>query len=263
MSLREKTLKDTYGDLLQLDNSNNGVGTSIKKIKDGSGGGSALSIADDYVQVQPENDDTGNAFKVRNSSGTSIFNVDTDSEEITGAGNIMNTQYAYFGIGNSFSSNFAANTHYSLPFMGNNHVNTTHDNFAFGTSTDPATTFTTADATATHAALIVPCFWYVPDAISIDAVHSIEGADDGTGDTTRMHLFSYTYTSGSTSALTGGTLLAHNNDVTNAGSEQLYTGSWTVDSAAVTAGKVILGFFRSDSNNSDYSINMTIKYHLT
>ena len=105
--------------------------------------------------------------------------------------------------------------------------------------------------------------WYVPDAITIDSVYSLEGADDATGDTTRMHLFSYTFTSGSTSALTSGTLLAHNSDVTNAGSEQAYLSTWTVDSSSVTAGKVILAFFESDSVNSDYSVNITVKYHLT
>ena len=78
-----------------------------------------------------------------------------------------------------------------------------------------------------------------------------------------MHLFSYDFTSGSTSALTNGTLLAHNSDVTNAGSEQAYLTTWTVDSASVSAGKVILAFLKSDSINSDYSVNITIKYHLT
>ena len=110
---------------------------------------------------------------------------------------------------------------------------------------------------------MVALLWYIPDAISIDSVTSIEGADAETGDTTRMHLFSYDFTSGSTSALTNGTLLAHNNDVTNAGSEQAYLSSWTVDSAAVASGKVILAFFESDSINSDYSLKIRIKYHLT
>ena len=105
--------------------------------------------------------------------------------------------------------------------------------------------------------------WRLPDAISIDSVTSIEGADTATGDTTRMHLFSYDFTSGSTSALSAGTLLAHNTDVTNAGSEQAYLSTWTVDSAAVAAGKVILAFFKSDSISSDYSISITVKYHLT
>ena len=71
------------------------------------------------------------------------------------------------------------------------------------------------------------------------------------------------YGSGATNCLTSGTLLAHNSDVTNAGDEQPYLSTWTVDSAAVTAGKVILAFFKSDSINSDYSLNIKVKYHLT
>ena len=77
-----------------------------------------------------------------------------------------------------------------------------------------------------------------------------------------MHLKSFTFTSGATSCLTAGALLAHNSDVTNAGSEQAYKSTWTVDSASVDANKVILAFFESDSVNSDYSINITVKYHL-
>jgi len=105
--------------------------------------------------------------------------------------------------------------------------------------------------------------WYVPDNITIDAVYGIEAGSNASGDTTRMHLMSYTFTSGSTSALTSGTLLAHNSDVTNAGSEQAYKSTFTIDSASVTAGKVILAFFRSDSINSDYAYTVTVKYHLT
>ena len=134
---------------------------------------------------------------------------------------------------------------------------------SFGTGTDPATTFTTADGSGTRASDLVPVMWYVPDAISIDAVYGLEGADTATGDTTRMHLFSYTFTSGSTSALTSGTLLAHNNDITNAGSEQAYSGTWTVDSAAVTAGKVIVATFLTTDVTGDYSATVIVKYHLT
>ena len=94
-------------------------------------------------------------------------------------------------------------------------------------------------------------------------MYSIEGADAATGDTTRMHLMSYDFASGVTNCLTNGTLLAHNSDVTNAGSEQPYLSTWTIDSSSVASGKVILALFRSDSINSDYSVNIKVKYHLT
>ena len=170
--------------------------------------------------------------------------------------------YAYFGIGNGISANWAANTHIALPFMGYPQSSALADNPSLGTSTDPATSLTTADGAATDASLFVACMWYVPDNMVIDGVYSIEGADEATGDTTRMHLMSYTFTSGSTSCLTNGSVLANNSDVTNAGSEQAYLSTWTINNNTVDAGKVILATFRNDSNNSDYSVNIAVKYHL-
>ena len=263
MSLTGKTLANTYKDLLQVDNSNNGVDATTRRIKDGEGNQTAVSISDDIFGVQPVNDNTATTFLVTNNSGTTLFDVNTTDSRVNALGNDVNTQYATFAIRSGGASAYLANTHHPLAFAGDNYNNALTGIPAFGTGTDPATSFTTADSNKQMASDIVPCLWYVMDDISIDSVISIEGADNATGDTTRMHLFSYDFTSGSTSALSNGTLLAHNNDVTNAGNEQAYTGSWTVDSAAVSAGKVILAFFRSDSINSDYSVQLTVKYHLT
>jgi len=264
MSLSGKTLKASYVDLLQLDNSNSGMPTSVRSVKDGAGTSSALWISDDQVRIAPNNDDTTSALMVRNTSGATVMQVDTTNELVYGSGNIVNTQYATFGVSASLSSNYVINTHHPIPFFTiTESASSQQDDITFGTGTDPATTFTTADGAGTRASNLVPMLWHIPDGISIDSVTSIEGADAATGDTTRMHLFSYDFTSGATACLTNGTLLAHNSDVTNAGSEQPYLSSWTVDSATVASGKVILAFFRSDSVNSDYSINITVKYHLT
>ena len=264
MSLTGKTLSATYKDILQMDSSNNGIGVTVVQVRDGEGTKSAIAISDDHLMVRPTNDNTSSTFHVRTVAGDSVLIVDTTDELVTASGNIVNTQYATFSIGSSETTNFVDDTHHPIPFASANYASLLSGYIpVFGTSTDPATTFTTADANGTRAAELVPVLWRLPDAISIDSVTSIEGADTATGDTTRMHLFSYDFTSGSTSALTSGTLLAHNSDVTNAGSEQAYLSSWTVDSAAVAAGKVILAFFKSDSISSDYSVNITVKYHLT
>ena len=263
MSLTGKSPADTYKDITYVDNSNSGVDSTLRSVKTSEGSTSSISLSDRALQVKSATNNTV-ALDVQNSAGTTKFSVDTTNNQVKALGSHVNTQYAYFGIGHTDSYLFDPNTHHPVPFHSNS-VGTsgTQDDITFGTGTDPATTFTTADASATHSALLVPMMWFVPDNISIDGVYSIEGADAATGDTTRMHLFSYTFTSGSTSALTSGTLLAHNDDITNAGSEQAYTGNWTVDSASVSANKVILAFFRSDSVNSDYSLNITVKYHLT
>ena len=262
MSLSGKTPKDTFKDILQMDNSNNGIGTSLEYIKDGEGTASALLLSDDQLHIIPQNDDTTRAFRVNTTNGTEVLAVDTTNQLVKAPGNNVNTQYAQFNIGTTETTQFADDTHQAIPFECANFSVSAYPP-AFGTGTDPATTFTTEDTNGLRGGDIVPCLWYVQDAISIDAVVSLEGTDEPTGDVTRMHLFQYTFTSGSTSCLTEGALLAHNSDVTNAGSEQAYLTTWTVDSAAVAAGKVILAFFKSDSINSDYAVNIRIKYHLT
>ncbi len=263
MALTGKTPAGTYKDLLTLENSNNGVDSTLKNIRTGNGSNTSTTISDRALAVKSATNNT-TAFDVQNASSTSKFVVDTTNNQVKALGNHVNTQYATFGIGATNAGNYVVNTHHPIPFVANAIGSfTVQDNITFGTSGEPATTFTTADGSTTDASLLVPVMWYVPDGISIDGVFSLEAASAATGDTTRMHLYSYTFTSGSTSALTSGTLLAHNDDVTNAGSEQAYLSTWTVDSASVTAGKVILAFFRSDSVNSDYSLNITVKYHLT
>lgn len=188
-----------------------------------------------------------------------------DTTAWTTAGNTLTiggtTQYAYFGSGADQMSGLALGTHYAIPF-NNTIIGSGANDVDFGTGTDPATTFTTTDTDTQYASQIVPMIWYIPDNVYIDAVYSIEGADNATGDTTRMHLMSYEYTSGSTSTLADGTVLAANSDVTNAGNEQTYLSTWTVSSNSVAAGRVILAFIRADSVNSDYSLNIVCKYHL-
>jgi hypothetical protein len=254
MSLSGKTLKDSYVDLLQLDNSNNGTPTTVKNVKDGAGNSTALMVADDHIRIFPTNDDSTSTLLVRARTGNTVLQADTTNNLLYGSGNIVNTQYAYFSVVTTHFSAAAANEHYAIPFANGNNAATT-SYISLGTGTDPATSVDTNSV----AYKLVPVMWYIPDNMTIDAVYSFEGADAATGDTTRMHLMSYDFTSGATSPLTNGTLLAHNSDVTNAGYEQPYLSTWTVDSSDVASGKVILAAFRSDSNNSDYSL----KYHLT
>ena len=263
--LTGKTIASAYRSLLRMNDDTNGIDTSAEVVTDGGGTKSALNLSDDVVGVQPQNDDTTTTFIVKAKGGGSLLSVDSTNSvvKVNAGQDIANTMYANFGTTQVETTNFAVNTHYALPFGNGIFANNTLANLPnFGTGTDPATTFTTADANSDRACVLVPCLWYIPDNISIDSVTSLEGADTATGDTTRMHLFSYTFNTGSTSALTSGTLLAYNSDVTNAGSEQAYKSSWTVDSEDVNGGSVVLAFFRSDSINSDYSTNIVIKYHL-
>ena len=78
-----------------------------------------------------------------------------------------------------------------------------------------------------------------------------------------MFQYDVVTTAGATSGdLSSGTVVAHGADIVNAGYEQSYYQQLTIDSANINAGKILLFTFRSDSINSDFTINATIKYHL-
>ena len=254
-----------YKRILQINQSGNSAPDSTtRNVQGGDGTSTAISLSDDVLSVQPVTDNTTGTMLVKQSGGNNILAVDTtNSKVLVGASQVAaNTQYVHFGnTANDFAA-FAAETHYAIPFGGIGGGSSGANSIEFGTATDPATSFTSSDTNSQYASQISKMMWYIPDNITIDAVYHIEGADNATGDTTRMHLFSYDFTSGATASLTNGVLIAHNNDITNAGNEQSYLGSWTVDSADVNSGKVILCFFRSDTINSDYSINATVKYHI-
>ena len=79
MSFTGKTKASTYKDILQMDNSNNGIDTSIRRVKDGEGTESALMLSDDSVRVVPVNDENTGVFQVRGKGGTPLFNIDSSN----------------------------------------------------------------------------------------------------------------------------------------------------------------------------------------
>ena len=193
-----------------------------------------------------------------------------DTTAWTTAGNTLTiggtTMYAEFGITSSSSSGSGSwddDTHYLIPYNGVVNTTSIEAQVSLGGSTDPATSFTTADGGGTDGSALVSKLWYLPDNIYIDGIYSLEGASNATSITTTWHLMSFDFTSGSTSCLTNGEELA-SNTTTNAGSEQIYLNSWTVDTPVVAAGKVVVAtFYKNLSTGFDCSANVKVKYHLT
>ena len=259
-SLTGSSLKNIYKDLLHTSNSNTGIGSTIKQITCGDGDTTALHLSDRNLKIQPSTDTTTNSV-IYDASGNALLTVDSTNDLVkAGIGqHIVNTQYAHFGIGsgNSVFAGASANTHYAVPFNG--YANQAL--VSIGTGTNPDTSLsisTTADD-------VTCCLWYVMDNITIDRVIWWAGGDAAGNDTMRCHLQSFTIDSGNGSTsgdLSSGTVLADGGDISGAGYEQAYYQQMTVQSADVDAGKVIMFIFRSDSVNSDFSINATIKYHL-
>ena len=258
------TISGGYKSLLRVNDNSNGVDGTVKAVTDGEGTESALGLCDDVVQVRPQDDDNTTAFYVRRKDGSPLLAADTTNNVVkagVGQFNVL-TQYAYFHEHFLVTTANTAGYHYPLTFGTSSIIGVADQINIFGNGTDPAATVTTADATDQRAANLLNHLMYVPDNISVDSVVSLEGADAATGDTTRFHLMSYTFNSGSTSCLTDGTLVAHSDDTTNAGSEQVYKSIWNIDSASVSGGKVLICTFESDSVNSDFTYQAIIKYHL-
>lgn len=259
-SFTGKKIKDVYKDILHTSNSNTGISSTIKQITCGDGDTSALYLSNRNLKIQPSADSTTNTV-IYDAGGNALLTVDSTNDLIkAGIGqHNVNTQYANFGIGSGDSvwAGAAANTHYAVPFNG--YANQALVSIGTGTNPDTSLTIsTTADD-------VTCCFWFIMDNITIDRVVWWSGGDAASGDTTRCHLMSYDIDKNNISTggdLSSGVVLADGSDITNAGYEQVYYQQMTIQSADVNAGKAILFSFRSDSVNSDFSINATIKYHL-
>ena len=250
--------------------SNTGFDNTSRSIISGDGTSSSLLLGQRGVKITP-NADSSITFSTTNAGGSNIIAVDTANEKVlVGASQTAaNTQYTHFGMSyaEAATQGFVADTHYAIPFMMGNYGAVTA-NYAMGSSTsssfndtNPATSLTITNT----AFSIIRCYWYVMDDITIDAVKWFHAADTATGEDTAAHLMAYTVdiANGSTSGdLSSGTVVADGANITNAGHEQIYYQSMTVQSANVNAGKVILFTFASDTVNSDYSINATVKYHI-
>ena len=265
-----KKFSDFYKNLLSISQSSNtGVDATTRQVEDGDGNNTCFRISDDRMTILPQNDNMTNTFGVGNTAGSECFAVDTVNQivKIGQTGTSANTQYAHFGIHGNDSgwAGASADTHYAVPFTP---IGTLSNLVSLGSSTsssfndtNPATSLTIS-STANSATSV---YWYVMDDITIDAVKWLHGADTATGEATAAHLMAYSVdtANGSTGGdLSSGVVVADGSNITNAGNEQIYYQSMTIQSADVDAGKIILFAFASDTVNSDYTINATVKYHI-
>ena len=242
--------------------SNVGFDSSLRKLCSGDGTDSSMSASVDGFSIQPESNDSTGAMLVKNKGGSNILAVDTtNSKVLAGSSQIsVNTQYAYFGIGSTQGLGVVAGTHYLIPFST---ILFSSAAVAFGTGTDPLTSY---DISAnTNGDDVTMMLWYVPDAITVDAIHLFVGGSAATGDTVNIHLLSFDIDKGAGAGkgdLSNGVVIAGGADIASLGYENIIYQTTSPSSADVAAGKVIVATFESNGTNSDYAINLTIKYHV-
>ena len=265
MSLTGKTKKDTYKDLIQLDNSNSGIVSSgsasanTYNVKDGQGNTSNLSIGQDRTKIQPTYDNTA-VLNVSDQDGNLLFGVDTTNDLVTANGNKVNTQVKEFGL-----HTFSPTQGYHHPMIANNtmfsdsgedFIGGTH----FGNSADPATTLDVSSA-GIVAPNTLPCMWYVESRSILQSVRVL--AQCGSSNDLNFHLYSYTLDISSNHGdLSSGILLAHIGTVISATSGTIKTNTLTIDSAIIGANQVVLAFVENEGGTGDITCQMNVKYYL-
>ena len=263
MAFSGKTVANTFKDLLQIDNSNAGISTSLLVVKDGAGNQSSLYISDDQIKIQPENDDTTTLLEIKDKDGDQMLVVDSSNDAIKVFSQNVNTQYAYFGISSGGALPTAADTHYAIPFS-TMALNSGYVSLLGGSN--PATTLDLSSVN--QADDLVTCFWYIPDDITIDSVNVWAGSSASEGDSLTFHLMSYIIDTSDDAAggggdLSDGTVIAdHTGTVDSDGYEATIFKSLTIQSANIDAGRVGIFTMAGDDTHSDVGLNVTVKYHL-
>ena len=260
MSLTGKSPSETYKDIAYVDNSNNGVTTSLKQVKTGNGGSTALQVSDRALQIKSATDNT-TALDVQNASGTSKLLVDTTNNYVKANGVHVNTMYKEFGL-----FDFSPTAGYHNPMICNNMMfsdsgsDIIADDSMFSNGTDPATSLDlSANGTASIA---TACFWYIIDNISIDSIRVLATCDSSQS----LNYLVYSYdldTSSNHGDLSNGTLLAHIGSSMSATSTTIKTDTLTIDSASVSAGKIVVAFVENEGGTGDITSQLNIKYHIT
>ena len=257
-----KTFSSFYKNLFGINQAaNTGVDATTRVVQDGAGNSTSISLSDDVLSVQPVNDNTTGTMLVKNQSGSNILSVDTtNSKVLIGASQVAaNTQYVYFGVSSSLALSAVAGTHYLIPF-GNL---LSSSSIAFGTGTDPSTSY---DVSANNNGDdLTMMLWYVPDNITVDAVHLLAGGSAASGDTINIHLLKFDIDKGAGAGkgdLSNGAVIAGGADIASLGYENIIYQTTAPSSADVDAGQVIAATFESNGTNSDYAVNITVKYHI-
>ena len=178
---------------------------------------------------------------------------------ITGVVTSGVTYTQYFGI--SDINMGTAGYHY---IMNNGMMNASPvggDSSALGNGTDPATTLDFSAITDGDTEDIIAAYWYVPINCTITEVKALATTDGTTSETLRFHVMQYDLdTSSQHGDLANGVLKAHSADIASLTAASLKVGAFTLDSADLTAGKIVIVTIEADDASDKISAQVFINY---
>ena len=253
---------DYYKRQLQVSQSSNtGFDNSSRSIESGDGVASAVKIGKAGLSIKPTSsalDASGN-FNVQTSGGDQILQANTTDSTVKAGASLANvlTMHKEMGV-YEFSPNGAG---YHYPLIANRvgmqgAEGLTYDD-DWGNGTDPATSLDVSELEDPENAIAV--YWYIQHNITLDSVRSMVRAD--TTGTINMHLMSYDLdTTTNHGDLSNGVVCASGS--IPATSSTVKTGTFTLDSADINSGKVVVGFLENASDTGDVSLALDIYYHI-
>ena len=256
-SLSGKSPANTYKSLLKVADETNGVSTTASQIEDGEGTATCLSVSDDGLVVQPQNDNGVSTFAVRATGGDYVCKADTSNSvlKVGSTSTAANTQLLEFHAKTLVP---VAGTHYfvSRPMAS---YSLTAVEMACGTGTDPDTSLDAGTITDD----LLQNLFIAPIDLTIDSCKFIVSTTTDTDTTINIHLYKFTITNaGGTSDgnLTNGTLLA-NGQATSVDRNVIKTVDCSIDSSSVSAGEVIACFVENETNTDSIMLQTQVLYH--
>ena len=268
-SFTGKPMKDVYKDILQTDNSNSGLSTTIKQIKCGDGDTTALYLSSQNAKIQPGADSTTNTV-IYDASGNALITVDSTNDLVKlGIGqHTANTQFKSFGLWDFSPS---AGEHHNLttaPMITSasdgDFTGEVNGSAWGGTGTNPATSLSISSA----ALELVPSIWLLQQNITIDSIQYIMASDAAS--TINLHVMEYAIVAGAGGTagdLSSGAVLAQTGSSAGSlspvttGAARASNGTLTINTANVNSGKAIIVFAEA-SDTDDMTVQVNIKYHL-
>ena len=186
---------------------------------------------------------------------TSSGNLSTSGVVTSGV-----TYTHYFGI--SEISPSTAGYHYTLNNGMMNASPTGGDSSSLGNGTDPATTLDWSGITSTEQEDYIAAMWYVPIDCTITEVKALATTDGSTSNTLRFHVMQYDLdTSSNPGDLSSGVVKASSADISSLTKDTMKVSpAFTLDSADLTAGKIVIVTMEADDATDKISAQVYINY---
>lgn len=255
MPLTNKTISNTYKDVIHVDNANSGIDSTLRELMSGNGNKSALSVSTNNTRIKPASN-SATTLDIQKQDGTEMVLVDTTNTLVKVLGQFVNVQTRDFHLKSADALPSGTSwTPLTLSAMR------LQASFTMGTGTDP----NTSQTISTNADDMVNSNWYVPFNITVDNVYVWWGADAVSGDSVEFSIMAYDIDTTNTATggdLTNGFEVADNTARAGAGYEQSYFENLSIKTADVDSGKSIMAFVKQNGTNSDLSVFVQIVYHL-